>query len=57
MKRKRFATVEEVKQKSLEGLKNIPISKFKKCFEQWKDRLQKYVVVKGEPFEGDKNLV
>ena len=39
MEGKRFATVEEVKQKSLEGIKNIPISEFKKCFEQWKDRL------------------
>ena len=56
-KGKRFATVEEVKQKSLEGLKNMPISEFKKCFEQWNDRLQKCVVVKGEYFEGDKNLV
>ena len=52
-----LALLEEVKQKSLEGLKNIPISEFKKCFEQWKDRLQKCVVVKGEYFEGDKNLV
>ena len=33
MKGKRFATVEEVKEKSLEGLKNIPISEFVKCFE------------------------
>ena len=57
MKGKHFATVEEVKQKSLEGLKNIPISEFKKCFEQWEDRLPKCVVVKGEYFEGDKNLV
>ena len=57
MKGKRFANVEEVKQKSLEGLKNIQISEFKKCFEQWKDRLHNFVVVKGEYFEGDKNLV
>ena len=57
MKGKRFASVEEVKQKTLEGLKNIPIIEFIKCFEQWKDRLQKCVVVKGEYFEGDKNLV
>ena len=49
--------MEEVKRKSLEGLKNIPISEFKKYFEQWKDHLQKCVVVKGEYFEGDKNLV
>ena len=52
---RRFATVEEVKQKSLEGLKNI--IEFKKFFDQWKDRLQKCVVVKGEYFEGNKNLV
>ena len=51
------ALLKDVKQKSLEGLKNIPISEFKKCFEQWKDRLQKCVVVKGEYFEGDDNLV
>ena len=54
---RRFATVEEVKQKSLEGLKNIPISEFKKCFEQWKDRLQNCVEIKGKYFEGDKNLM
>ena len=48
MEAKRFATVEEVKQKSLEGIKNITISEFKKCFEQWKDRLQKCVVVEGK---------
>ncbi|KYN38445.1 hypothetical protein ALC56_07183, partial [Trachymyrmex septentrionalis] len=53
MKGKRFATVEEVKQKSLEGLKDIPMSEFKNCFEQWKNRLEKCVVVNGEYFEGD----
>ena len=57
MKGKRFASVEEVKRKSPKGLKNIPISEFRKCFEQWKDRSQKCVVVKGEYFEGDKNMV
>ena len=51
--RKAFATVEEVKQKSLEGLKDIPMSEFKNCFEQWKNRLEKCVVVNGEYFEGD----
>ena len=49
MKRKRFGSVEEVKQKQK--------SELKKCFEQWKDRLQKCVVVKEKYFEGDKNLV
>lgn len=57
MKGKRFATVEEVKQKSPEGLKDIPISEFKNCFEQWKKRLKKCVVVNGEYSEGDQNFV
>lgn len=57
MKGKRFATVEEVKQKSLEVIKKIPISDFQNCFEQWKDRLQKCVAVHGQYFEGDENLV
>ena len=57
MKGKRFATGEEVKQKTLEGLKNIPISEFKKCFELWNESLQECVMVKEEYFEGDKNLV
>lgn len=57
MKGKRFATVEEVKQKSLEGLKDIPISEFKKCFEQWKHHLEKCIVINGEYFEGDEILM
>lgn len=57
MKGKRFATVEEVKQKSLEGLKDIPISEFKKCFEQWNHRLEKCIVINGEYFEGDQILM
>lgn len=34
MKLKHFTTAEEVKQKSLEGIKNILISEFNNCFEQ-----------------------
>jgi hypothetical protein len=48
-----FATVEEVKQKSPEGLKDIPMSEFKNCFEQWKNRLEKCIVVNGECFKRD----
>lgn len=54
---KRLATVEEVKQKSLEVIKNIPINEFKNCFEQWTDSLEKCVVVKGEYFDGDQKLM
>ena len=57
MKGKRFGTVEEVKQKSLEGLKDIPLCEFQSCFDQWEKRLDKCILVNGEYFEGDKNLV
>jgi hypothetical protein len=53
MKGKGFVTVEEVKQKSLEDLKDIPISEFKNRFEQWKNLLEKCIVANGEYFEGD----
>ncbi len=35
LKGKRFANVEEVKQKTAEALKCIKIDEFKNCFEQW----------------------
>ena len=37
LKWKRFADVEEVKQKTAEALKSIKIEEFKNCFEQWKN--------------------
>lgn len=53
----RFATVEEVIQKSLESPKDIPIIEFTKCFEEWKQCLEKFIVINGEYFEGDQNLM
>ena len=35
LKRKHFANVENVKQKTAEALKVIKIDKFKNCFEPW----------------------
>lgn len=57
MKGQRFATVEEVKQKSQSELKAIPVSEYQNCFEEWKARLQKCIAVNGCYFEGDKNLM
>lgn len=57
MEGKRFDAVEEIKQKTLEGVKNIPKSEFENCFEQWKNGLEKCVVVNGEYFEANQNLV
>lgn len=57
MKAKRFETVEEVKQKSLEDIKKTTKSEFQNCFEQWENRLNKCITVNGDYFEGDKNLM
>jgi hypothetical protein len=37
MKRRRFATIEEIKTASLEELKTIPKRAYQKCFEDWKN--------------------
>ena len=43
LKGKRFASVEEVKQKTAEALKSIKIDKFKNHFEQWEKHLDEYI--------------
>ena len=55
LKGKRFADVEEVKQKAVEALKGIKIEKLRNCFEQWKKRLTWRIASNGENryFEGD----
>ena len=40
LKKKHFADVEKVKQKTAETLKGIKINIFKNCFEQWKKYLE-----------------
>ena len=54
MKGKRFDTIDELKKKSVEELKAIPINAFKKCFEDWKKRWHKCIISEGDYFEGDK---
>ena len=56
LKGKRFADIEEVKQKTLEALKGIGDKEFQRCFEQWNKRLDKCIHSNGEYFEGDKCL-
>ena len=53
MKRRRFATIEEIKTESLKKLKDIPKSAYEKCFEEWKKRWHKYIISEGDYFEGD----
>ena len=56
LKGKRFANVEEVKQKMTEALKVIKIDEFKNCFEQWEKSLDSCIVSNGEYSEDDWNL-
>ena len=48
-----FASVKEVKQKTAEALKSIKVDKFKNCFEQWENHLNRYMASNGEYLEGD----
>ena len=56
MKGKRFATIEEIKEKSKQELFAIPKSTFQKCFVDWKNRWHKCIISEGGHFEG-KNIV
>jgi len=53
LKRKRFATVEQVKTASQEALNNIKLQQFQRCFTQWEKRLGNCIASNGEYFEGD----
>lgn len=57
MKGKRFATIEEIKEKSKQELLAIPKSAFQKCFEDWKKRWHKCIISEGDYFEGDKIVI
>ena len=54
MKGKRFATIEEIKEKSKLDLLVIPKSSFQKLFEDLKKRWHKYIITEGGYFEGTK---
>jgi hypothetical protein len=53
LKRKRFATVEEVKTASQEPLNNIKLQQFQRYFTRWEKRLDKCIASNGEYFEGN----
>ena len=57
MKGKRFAMIEEIKEKSKQDLLAIPKSDFQKCFEDWKKRWHKYIIFEGSYFVGDNILI
>ena len=53
LKGKLFADVEGLKQKTAEALQGIKIYKFRNCFEQWRNHLDRCIASNGEHFEGD----
>jgi len=53
LKKKRFATVEDVKTASQEALNNIKLQQFHRCSTQWGKRLDKCIASSGGYFEGD----
>ena len=55
-KGKRFANVEETKQKTAEAVIGIKMNKFKNCFEQWRKSLDRCIASNGEYFEGGWSL-
>ena len=57
MKGKRFATIEEIKEKSKQELLAIPKSAFQKCFEDWQKGLDKSIISVGGFFEEDKIVI
>ena len=54
-KKKRFSTIDEIKENALTELRAIPETAFQDCFQQWKRRWQKCINQEGEYIEGDKS--
>ena len=52
IKRKRFAMIEEIKEKSKQKLLAIPKSSFQKSFDDWKKRWYKCSMFEGVYFKG-----
>jgi hypothetical protein len=53
LKRRRFQTMDEIKENATRQLIAIPKEDFADCFEKWKGRWDKCVRPQGEYFEGD----
>jgi len=53
LKGRRFDTLEDVFATSTRALNSIHLVEFQRCFEEWKQRLDKCVSSNGEYFEGD----
>jgi len=49
-----FWTVENIEKAVSDQLKEIPVSGFQRCYEEWEQRLRRCVASQGNYFEGDK---
>ena len=49
-----FGTVENIEKAVTDQLKAIPVSDYQRCYEEWEQRLRRFVASQGNYFEGDK---
>jgi hypothetical protein len=54
LKGRHFVTVENIETAVTDQLKAIPVSDFQRCYEEWEQRLRRYVASERNYFEGDK---
>jgi len=55
LKGRRFQTIEEIKENSLQDLRAIPQNTFRDAFQNWEKRWERCINSRGEYFEGDKS--
>ena len=55
LKGRRFHTIEEIKENSLQDLRAIPQNTFQDAFQNWKQRWERCIKSRGEYFVGDKS--
>jgi transposase len=55
LKGRRFQTVEEIRENSLQDLRAIPQNTFQDAFQNWKKRWERCINSRREYFEGDKS--
>jgi hypothetical protein len=53
LKWRHFGTLDNIQNSVTDEPKSIPPEFFQHCYEQWKQRLRRYVVAQGNYFEGD----
>jgi transposase len=56
LKVRRFQTVDEIKEISLQDLRAIPQNTFQDAFQNWEKRWELCINSRGEYFEGDKSV-